>query len=272
MRYDFTSGPVAGQQERGWKSRRKPVFPFLGEEKLKPLRTRVYIDGYNFYYGRLKRTSYKWLDLEALFVKEIIPSAMPPVGGAPQSFEMVEPGIMFFTAPILGRFASGHDSLASQQAYHNALEKHLGSRLSIVKGFHSSSTPWPYKFVEGKKPNESEKVRVWKLEEKQTDVNIALQMYRDVSKGAVDQCVLVTNDSDMVPALQALREDTPAQIGVVLPVRPSTGKKSFRAPGNELQKLSHWTYHEISDDILQRAQLPDVVPGRKKPSFKPSTW
>lgn len=28
-----------------------------------PLRTRVYIDGYNLYYGCLKGTPYKWLDL-----------------------------------------------------------------------------------------------------------------------------------------------------------------------------------------------------------------
>ena len=36
-----------------------------------PLRTRVYIDGYNLDYGCLKDTPYKWLDLLTLFEKHI---------------------------------------------------------------------------------------------------------------------------------------------------------------------------------------------------------
>ncbi len=31
------------------------------------MRTYIYIDGFNLYYGSLKATSYKWLDLKALF-------------------------------------------------------------------------------------------------------------------------------------------------------------------------------------------------------------
>ena len=31
-----------------------------------PVATIVYIDGFNFYYGAVKGTPYKWLDLEAL--------------------------------------------------------------------------------------------------------------------------------------------------------------------------------------------------------------
>lgn len=41
-----------------------------------PLRTRVYIDGYNLYYGCLKGTAYKWLDLHVLFDKHILPSIL----------------------------------------------------------------------------------------------------------------------------------------------------------------------------------------------------
>ena len=33
----------------------------------KPRRTAVYIDGYNLYYGRLRHTAHKWLDVVALF-------------------------------------------------------------------------------------------------------------------------------------------------------------------------------------------------------------
>ena len=31
------------------------------------LKTRIYLDGYNFYYGCLKGTPYKWLDPVILF-------------------------------------------------------------------------------------------------------------------------------------------------------------------------------------------------------------
>ena len=33
------------------------------------MRTFVYVDGFNLYYGTLKGTSWKWLDLVALFEK-----------------------------------------------------------------------------------------------------------------------------------------------------------------------------------------------------------
>ena len=36
---------------------------------MKLLKTRIYIDGYNLYYGCLKNTSYKWLDLKQVILK-----------------------------------------------------------------------------------------------------------------------------------------------------------------------------------------------------------
>ncbi|MDN5869861.1 MAG: NYN domain-containing protein [Nitrococcus sp.] len=40
----------------------------------KPLyRTIVYVDGFNFYYGAVKGTSWKWLDPAALFQKVLGP-------------------------------------------------------------------------------------------------------------------------------------------------------------------------------------------------------
>ena len=37
------------------------------------MRTFVYVDGFNLYYGALKSTSSKWLDLPALFAKILQP-------------------------------------------------------------------------------------------------------------------------------------------------------------------------------------------------------
>ena len=37
------------------------------------MRTNIYIDGFNLYYGSLKDTPYKWLDLKALFSRILNP-------------------------------------------------------------------------------------------------------------------------------------------------------------------------------------------------------
>ena len=50
-------------------------------------KTRVYIDGYNLYYGLLKGTPWKWLDLE-LFSKSLLNP----------DHEIVS--IVYFTAPV----------------------------------------------------------------------------------------------------------------------------------------------------------------------------
>lgn len=36
------------------------------------LRTRVYVDGFNLYYGCLKGTPWKWLNLVALFERVLV--------------------------------------------------------------------------------------------------------------------------------------------------------------------------------------------------------
>jgi 6-hydroxy-3-succinoylpyridine 3-monooxygenase len=89
----------------GGKSRRKPVFSRLGGEMAptvtgQPLRTRVYVDGYNLYYGCLKGTPYKWLDLLKLFEQQILPSILIP--GTARTSLLLPTAIKFFTADILG--------------------------------------------------------------------------------------------------------------------------------------------------------------------------
>ena len=38
------------------------------------MRTYIYIDGFNFYYLAVKKTSYKWLDFKSLFEKLLGPT------------------------------------------------------------------------------------------------------------------------------------------------------------------------------------------------------
>ncbi|MBB3117331.1 NYN domain-containing protein [Pseudoduganella violacea] len=232
-----------------------------------PRKTAVYVDGYNLYYGRLRGTSYKWLDLVRLF------DAMLAQRDQNESLAMVR----FFTAPALANFAShGKASVEAQSAYHRALKASYPDRFDLVYGTHAydkSGTLLPC-FVAGLPYDRTNRTRVWKLEEKKTDVNLALHMYRDVCKRTVSRVILVSNDSDAEPALVAIREDFPdIMIGLVVPIRPSiSGGPVYRRTSGSLAKFSDWIAPSLSDDQLLQAQLPPIVPTRKKPIQKPVHW
>src|SRR4051812_32209991 len=101
------------------------------------LRTRVYIDGYDPYYGCLKRTAHKWLDVFAL-VQHILATVLYEQNGVPAHTEFCTPAIKYFTAPILNSFARSRDSVSCQSQYHKALRGHLGNKLEIVTGYYDA--------------------------------------------------------------------------------------------------------------------------------------
>ena len=57
-------------------------------------------------------------------------------------------------------------------------------------------------------------------EEKRTDVNIAVQMVDDAYQNACDQFVLISGDSDLVPAIHTVKRRFPEkQVHVYVPAR-----------------------------------------------------
>ena len=232
-----------------------------------PIKTAVYIDGYNLYYGRLRGTAFKWLDLIKFFDDLLIQRN--------QSEKLVQ--VRFFTAPALAKFATHSDaSVHAQSAYHRALKKLYGDRIEIINGTHSydkSGALLPA-FVPGQPYDRQNRTRVWKLEEKKTDVNLAISMYRDATKGLFERIILVSNDSDAEPALQAISEDFPnIMVGVVMPIHPPDPiKGAVRRASGSLEKFSHWTMPHLTDAVLQSALLPNVIPTNKKPILKPPHW
>jgi 6-hydroxy-3-succinoylpyridine 3-monooxygenase len=232
------------------------------------LRTRVYIDGYNLYYGSLRNTSYKWLDILKLFGDEILPSILywPEATADPADFQL---------HPECA--ARADDSVSSQAQYHNALHKHSNGRLEFVMGNYSiyeSNQPLIDQSDPKRRPRDCPKVQVWKFEEKQSDVNLALQIYDDALSGEVDQVVLVTNDTDLAPALNMLKSRCPDIVrGVVIPTRKSGPDHQIERRANaSLTDLAHWVRRYITDDELKASQLPDVVQGGRRASVKPHSW
>ncbi len=226
-------------------------------------RTAVYIDGYNLYYGRLRDTQFKWLDLVKLFGH-----ILKVQDGAQSNLEAVK----LFTAYAKASFSShGQASAIAQQSYHRALETLYPETLQIVLGNHSHDKNGALlpTFIDGVPYDRAVRSRVWKIEEKQTDVNLALALYRDAAKGLYDQVIICTNDSDIEPALIALREDFPElMIGIVVPL----SKTGPRPPSASLSQHSHWSRRHILDEELEASQLQDQIPTRKKPIKKPSHW
>ena len=231
------------------------------------LRTRVYVDGYNFYYGCLKRTEYKWLDLKIL-VDLILSTIHHDVGGSAAQFELQSPAIKYFTAPILKNFARAEDSVKCQSDYHTALRHHLGESIAIIGGYYDAKPARAYKHEEGKAASACDIIDIWKLEEKQSDVSLALHAYSDALRGMVDHVVFITNDTDLVPAMQAIREHTEVTIGLIVPT-----KEKERRANTSLTDLSHWTRDSIRFGELEKAQLPTPIRiSTKKVIQKPISW
>jgi 6-hydroxy-3-succinoylpyridine 3-monooxygenase len=155
-----------------------------------PLRTRIYIDGYNFYYGCLRGTPYKWLDLLPLFEKHILPSILVTDNhGQIRAWRLLEsPSIKYFTAKIIESVARAGDSVSSQARYHTALRKLHDGRIELIEGYYAVNK-MKVKIVDpenpDKAPRECREIQAWKVEEKQSDVNLALQAYHDSITGQV---------------------------------------------------------------------------------------
>ena len=242
-----------------------------GSPEPEALRTRVYIDGYNFYYGCLRRTPYKWLDLLSLFERHILTSALvkDAAGHNRKSALLTSPSIKFFTAKIIESVARSVDSVSSQARYHTALSKLHDGRIELIEGYYAVNK-MTVKIVDAENPNrphrECQEILAWKVEEKQSDVSLALQAYHDAITGKIDHAVIVTNDTDIAPALEMIKAHTGVIIGLVIPTRDHT-----RQPNTDLVKHAHWCRTHITDEELAASQLPRVLPGRK-PTVKPESW
>lgn len=214
----------------------------------------------------MRGTPFKWLDVVTLF--EHILAVQDPGSSVV--------AVKLFTAYALAKFAThGQASVEAQQAYHRALMLRHPERLHITLGSHShdkDGTLLP-SFVEGAPYDRNVRSRVWKIEEKQTDVNLAISMYRDAAKGLFDHLVLCSNDSDCEPALKAIREDFPhITLGVITPIAEAVGNQRNRSISASLSRHAHWTRRHILDAELQAAQLPAHVATKKKPVRKPLYW
>ena len=220
---------------------------FIGCFMEPKLRTCVYIDGFNLYYGLLKNTPYKWLDLKKLFNTLLS-----------KHNEIIS--IKYYTARISSR-DNDIDAPNRQKAYLSALEKY-SPEIEIYYGHYLSHN------VKAKvyQPPRGcpEFVKVIKTEEKGSDVNMALHILNDAWLNKYDCAVLVSNDSDISEALKLVKTERNKTIGIIPPIN-----NKHRRPSRELMKYQDFT-KQIRTSALAQSQLPSPIPGTT--IFKPSSW
>lgn len=221
------------------------------------MRTIAYVDGYNLYYGCLKNTPYKWLDLFRL-IEQILNIQNP-------NAQLVQ--VKYFTAPVKAKISSrGEQAAQAQSAYHRALESR---GVEIHQGWHSLERGYALEYVPDTPPNKATRVPIWRLEEKETDVGLALHLYSDALHARCDQVVLISSDTDLRLAFVLLERDAPGVMrGLIYPRTESCG----RPPNQSLAAVAHWVRGEIKTAELSASQLPNRVPTRKKPVIKPDYW
>jgi len=212
-----------------------------------PKRSIVYIDGFNFYYGLLHgRPEYKWLNYCRLA-------------------ELLRPDddilrVNLFTALV-------------DADLHKSEKRDRQKRL-----FHALSTQPKIKLVYGKFANREREClvyscphrqRFWALEEKQTDVNMAISMVRDVSTIQPQVMVLVSGDTDLVPALDEVKRLSRSTRLVIYIPAPLEQLKDRRK--DEFGKFG--LVQPIPEKFLRQAQFPDRVDdGKGKFIERPKAW
>jgi hypothetical protein len=207
------------------------------------LTTNVYIDGFNFYYGALRGTRYKWLNPEALC------RLLLPRNTIAQ--------IRYFTALVSAR-PNDPDQPVRQQLYLRALRTlpnvsvHLGHFLTHTVTMAVEVPPGqPQRYA-----------RVIKTEEKGSDVNLATHLLHDAHMGRFEVAVVISNDSDLLEPMKIVRRELGKTVGILNP---------HQIPSRAL--LPHIDFmKQIRAGVLGAAQFPATMTDARGTFTKPATW
>lgn len=259
------------------------------------IRSYVYVDGFNLYYGALRRTEFRWLDLVKLAYQVL------PNGHAVECLK-------YFTARVSG--ARDPNAPARQQMYLNAIatlaevEIHFGTFLAkplwrpllnlpiadckihamptvtIPEGAHPVTLSETEDLVlpVGNYPNRrsgTPKYRrriAWPIsnaviaeahtmEEKGSDVNLAVHLLNDAWMDRFDVAAVVSNDTDLVEPIRMVSQERGKTVIAVCPSRWSTAPK--------LRSVASGVRH-IRKKMLEVSQFPDRIPGTS--IMRPEGW
>lgn len=187
-------------------------------------RLALYVDGFNFYHAvsNLKRPHLKWVDLFRLAQQ------------LAREHETVV-AVRYFSAfaTWLPRPYARHRQFvkALQARGVDAVMAHFKKRTMHC---HSCGASWVSR------------------EEKETDVHLALRLLADAEDDVFDRGMLLTADSDLVPALKMLKSRHPDK-NITIAAPPKRYSQ-----GRHLKQISD-SYFSISPGKMERSLLPERV-------------
>lgn len=207
------------------------------------MKTWVYVDGFNFYFGCVKGTPFKWLDIRQLC------TALLPGHQVDR--------IKYFTAHVHARPGNQLAPLR-QQTFLRALrtipnfEIHFGHFLT-----HEVTMPLAHPV-----PGQSPFVRVIKTDEKGSDVNLATHLLHDGHLGRYEAAVVVSGDSDLLSPVRFVMNDLKKPVGVLNPQQRTCRVLAQQAT----------FYKHIRQGVLGSCQFPATMTDAQGTFHKPSTW
>ena len=207
------------------------------------MRTFVYVDGFNLYYGALKGTPFRWLDLVALLENVLQPH-----------HDILK--VKYFTARVSGT-SPDQSKPQRQDVYLRALRRYRPEVEVYFGHFPRHRVRAPLAQPVG----DQRTVEVIRTEEKGSDVNLAVHLLNDGWLDACDCGVVVGNDSDIAEAMRLVRRHRGKRIGLVT---PGTGR-----PSRQLVAHADFSRH-VRANGWRHSQLPDPIPGTN--IRKPAAW
>ena len=183
----------------------------------------VFVDGLNVYHaldGVSRYRKYKWLDYMALASRYVIGSDALS-------------GVLWFTAFYRWK----PDKV---QRHGRLVKVQEANGVEVIQG----------QFRMRHKTCKACGDRIPLPEEKRTDVNIAVQLLQRAYRDEYDKAIIITGDSDMVPAIHAVKESFPSKkVGIIPPI----GRKA-----EEIEKAAHFK-NQMTENDLRESMLPDPV-------------
>lgn len=203
------------------------------------LKTNVYVDGFNLYYGCLRNSPHKWLDL-AKFCQVLLPKNHIH-------------RIRYFTAPLTPR-PNDPSQGQRQQTYLRALR--TIPNVSITMGHFLTKKQWMMK------ADLTGKVQVMKTEEKGSDVNLASYILTDAYESDYDILVVISNDSDLTYPIDYAKRRLGKIVGILNP---------HENPSYQLKTVATF-YKKIRPAALAASQFPPSLTDKDGVFHRPTDW
>jgi len=202
----------------------------------------VFIDGYNLYHAiaALKKPHLKWINPKKLCNFFITDKS-----------EIIF-RVKFFTAPPI------HKSSEIQARYHTFISALAAHDIEIIEG------NFKRKIISYK--HDGKEFTRTTHEEKESDVNLSLAILEDAYEKISDKLLVITNDSDIAPAIRiARKKNKNLKINVITPPLIKTKKANYDladACGNVNRNKQGQTYFKtsmIKEFMLAESIMPETI-------------